>query len=259
MKEDVLEPREMIRVLCWRPKGILTPEEQMLFQVFFSAKEEEIMNMQSRTKKITITAMLCAIAFVVVAVGRIPVVMFLDYEAKDVIISVGGFLFGPLTAFIVSTVVSLVEMVTISATGPIGCIMNILSSCSFACVAAAVYKRKHTLSGAVVGLAAGTVVMTVIMILWNYLITPIYLGYPREAVVELLVPVILPFNLLKAGVNSAITILIYKPVATALRKAGLLESSGKAAKKDKKIETWLLALFVLASCIFFMLVLAGIL
>lgn len=217
------------------------------------------MNMQSKTKKITITAMLCAIAFVVVAVGRIPIVMFLEYEAKDVVIAIGGFLFGPLTAFIVSAVVSLVEMVTISATGPIGCIMNVLSSCSFACVAAAVYKKKHTLQGAVIGLAAGTVLMTVIMLLWNYLITPIYLGYPREAVVELLVPVLLPFNLLKAGLNSAIVLLIYKPVATALRNAGLLDSSGKKAAKDNKIETWLLALFVLATCIFFMLVLGGIL
>lgn len=216
------------------------------------------MNLQSRNRKITITAMLCAIAFVVVAVGRIPVVMFLDYEAKDVIIAIGGFLFGPLTAFIVSAVVSLVEMVTISSTGPIGCIMNILASCSFACTAAYIYKKKRTIQGAILGLAAGTLLMTAVMILWNYLLTPLYLGTPRDDVIKLLVPIILPFNLLKGGVNAAITLLIYKPVATALRRAHLVDGGEKKAAGEKKWETCLLALFILATCVFFMLVLAGI-
>ena len=31
--------------------------------------------------------------------------------------------------------------------------------------------------------------MTIIMLLWNYLITPLYMGYPREAVVEMLLTV----------------------------------------------------------------------
>lgn len=215
------------------------------------------MNLQSRNRKITITAMLCAIAFVVVAVGRIPVVMFLDYEAKDVIIAIGGFLFGPLTAFIVSAVVSLVEMVTISSTGPIGCIMNVLASCSFACTAAYIYKRKRTIQGAILGLAVGTLLMTAVMILWNYLLTPLFLGTPRSEVIKLLVPVILPFNLLKGGVNTAITLLIYKPVATALRRAHLVDGAEKNAAREKKWETCLLALFILVTCIFLMLVLAG--
>ena len=105
--------------------------------------------MNSKTKKIVIIAMLCAIAYAVMVVGRVPVVLFLKYDPKDVIITIGGFLFGPLTAFLVSVVVSLVEMVSVSDTGIIGCIMNILSTCAFACTAAYIYKKKHTLSGAV--------------------------------------------------------------------------------------------------------------
>ena len=214
--------------------------------------------MNSKTKKIVIIAMLCAIAYAVMVVGRVPVVLFLKYDPKDVIITIGGFLFGPLTAFLVSVVVSLVEMVSVSDTGMIGCIMNILSTCAFACTAAYIYKKKHTLSGAVIGLAAGCVLMTIVMLLWNYLFTPIYLGYPREAVAEMLLPVFLPFNLLKGGLNMAITLLIYKPIVTGLRKAGLIELSGQKAEKGKRTGIILISLFLLATCIFFVLVLKGI-
>ncbi len=214
--------------------------------------------MNSKTKKIVIIAMLCAIAYAVMVVGRVPVVLFLKYDPKDVIITIGGFLFGPLTAFLVSVVVSLVEMVSVSDTGIIGCIMNILSTCAFACTAAYIYKKKHTLSGAVIGLAAGCVLMAIVMLLWNYLFTPIYLGYPREAVAEMLLPVFLPFNLLKGGLNMAITLLIYKPIVTGLRKAGLIELSDQKAEKGKRTGIILISLFLLATCIFFVLVLKGI-
>ncbi|SOY30602.1 hypothetical protein AMURIS_03333 [Acetatifactor muris] len=60
------------------------------------------------------------------------------------------------------------------------------------------------------------------MLFWNYLITPVYMGYPREAVAELLIPVFLPFNLMKGGLNAAFTMILYKPVVTAFRCAHLL-------------------------------------
>ena len=44
-------------------------------------------------------------------------------------------------------------MFTVSDTGPIGCIMNVLATCAFCCTAAFVYKKFHTRKGAVIGLA----------------------------------------------------------------------------------------------------------
>ncbi len=175
--------------------------------------------MDNKTKKVTMVGMLCAVAFLVTVVCRIPVVLFLKYEPKDVVISIGGFLFGPMTAFVISVIVSFVEMFTISDTGFIGLIMNVLSTCSFACTASFIYKKHRTMKGAVAGLLTGVVLTTAVMLLWNYLITPIYMGYPREAVKALLIPAFLPFNLLKGGINMSRTMLIYKPVGTALRSA----------------------------------------
>ena len=65
--------------------------------------------MNNNTKKITTTAMLAAIAYVVVVVGRIPVVLFLKYDPKDITITLGGLIWGPLTSFIVSVIVSMIE------------------------------------------------------------------------------------------------------------------------------------------------------
>lgn len=207
-------------------------------------------------KQLVLLAMLAAMAYVIVSVVRIPVILFLKYEPKDVIITIGGFLLGPMAAFITSLVVSLLEMVTISDTGPIGCLMNLISTCSFACTAAFIYKRKHTLRGAVMGLAAGWIFMVGVMLLWNWLISPLYMGVDRATIETMLLPVFLPFNLLKGGLNSAIVLLLYKPLVTALRRTGLVEmSSGK--KGSSKHGIYLLSAALLITCIVLLLVLQG--
>lgn len=208
-------------------------------------------------KEMVLIAMLAAIAYVIVAFIRIPVVLFLKYEPKDVIITIGGFLLGPLAAFITSLVVSLVEMVSISDTGPIGALMNLLSTCSFACTAAIFYKKRHTLSGAIWGLLLGSIVMVGAMILWNWLITPLYMGVERSAVEDMLIPMFLPFNLLKAGLNSALVLVLYKPLVTALRKANLAPSKVQSTSTGNKTGVMILGLILLATCILLLLVFQG--
>jgi riboflavin transporter FmnP len=124
---------------------------------------------------------------------------------------------------VISVVVSFVEFITISSTGLIGLIMNVISTFSFACVAAFIYKRRQTMSGAVFALAAGVVAMTAMMLLWNYIITPLYMvNVSRAQVTAMLLPVFLPFNLLKGALNATVTLLLYKPLVTALRRAHLI-------------------------------------
>ena len=213
--------------------------------------------MRSKTQKITTIAMLCAIAYIVTAVGRIPVILFLKYDPSDVIVTLGGLIWGPMTSLIVSVIVAVTEMMTLSDTGIIGCVMNIVSTCSFACTASAVYKKKRTLSGAVTGLVSGYAVMTTVMMIWNYSVTPLYMGYPREAVAELLLPAFLPYNLLKGGLNAGITFLLYKPVVTALRKSGYLSPSN-GNRKSRSRGPSLLGCAVILTCILFLLSLNGI-
>ena len=207
-------------------------------------------------KKLVTLAMLSAIAYLVMFMFRIPIVLFLKYDPKDTIIAIAGFLYGPLSAVCVSAVVSAVEMFTTSETGWIGFVMNMLSTCAFVCPAAFLYSRRRTIRRAAVGLGLGVVLVTIAMALWNYIMTPIYMGYPREAVAELLVPVFIPFNLLKAGLNTALTLLLYKPVNTALRRARLLPQATEsgAAGKRTSLGVTIAALVLLASCILLVLV-----
>ena len=220
------------------------------------------MNSSNKIKKLTMIAMMCAFAYVIMLVARIPVVLFLKYEPKDVIITIGGFIFGPFTSFLISIVVAFIEMITVSETGIIGFIMNVLSTCCFACTAAYFYKKKHTISGAVLGLVIGIFITTGVMLLWNYFIAPFYMGYPREAIAELLLPAFLPFNLLKGGLNTALTLLLYEPIVGALRKSNMITFSSaptQTLNKGKRIGVTLIAILLLITCILFVLILRGVL
>lgn len=215
------------------------------------------------TRTLVCTAMLCAVSYVVMYLSKtvfagMAVAGFLKFDLKDVIIAIGGFLFGPLNVLAVSTVVSLIEMITVSTTGPWGLLMNILSTCTFLCPAAYLYKKNRSFQWAVLGLVIGGVCMTATMMLWNWLITPIYQGMPRAAIADMLLPVFLPFNLTKGLMNGALTMLLYKPVVVALRKAHLVkESSGsERANKGRTLTISIVALFLAATAIFLGLVLA---
>ena len=97
------------------------------------------------------------------------------------------------------------------------------------------------------------------MLLWNYIITPIYFGMPRAAVAAILLPGILPFNLLKGCLNATITVLLYKPVVQGLRHAHLLPPSKTPGRMPvkRRLAVWLGALAVLAVCIVLILILHG--
>lgn len=181
--------------------------------------------MNNKTKKIATIGMLCAVAYilmVVIHIKLIPAASFLTYDPKDVIIAIGGFLYGPVCAVIMSLIVSFLEMITIGTTGIIGFCMQVIATCAFTVPAAIIYKNRHTKKRAVTGLLVGSGIMVAVMVLWNYILTPLYMGAARSDVAAMLVPIIIPFNALKALLNSLIIILIYKPLVKGLRKIGVV-------------------------------------
>lgn len=208
---------------------------------------------QFDTRRMVLTALFCTLAYLCVFIFRIPVVSFLKYEPKDVMILMGAYLFGPWSGVAISAVVSLLEMFTISTTGPIGMLMNFLSTCIFILPASLCYRKRRNLSGAVAGLILGVLLMTGAMLLWNYWITPLYLGTPREVVKGMLLPVFLPFNLLKGTLNAAVTLLIYKPISRVLKAVGFVSKGetlgGGQGGKHRNLWIALAATVVLLICI----------
>lgn len=212
-----------------------------------------------RLRRLAVMGMITALAYAAVLFIRIPVVLFLNYEPKDVLLTIGAFLFGPLAGAITASLVALLELVTISSTGIIGLVMNILSSCLFVCTASAVYHRKKTLKNAVLGLTCGALVATAGMLLWNYLITPLYMANTtREQIAGMLIPVFLPFNLLKTSLNASLTLLLYKHISTALQAAHLLPKTDTAVGVKKRLPVTAIALLVLVTLILLLLAWKGI-
>ena len=212
-----------------------------------------------KLRKLTVMGMIIALSYAAVLFVRIPVVLFLSYEPKDVLLTVGAFLFGPFTGAVMASVVALLELITISSTGVIGLVMNILSSCLFVCTASAIYHRKKTLKNAVIGLIGGALVATGGMLLWNYLITPLYMeNTTREQVAAMLVPMFLPFNLLKTTLNATLTMLLYKHISAALQAAHLLPKTESAVTVKKRIPVTAVSLVILTMLILLLMAWRGI-
>ena len=106
-------------------------------------------------KQLVVLALLSAMGFISLFLVDIPVYGFLSYEPKDIFITLGGFLYGPMATVCMSVVISFLEFVTISTTGPIGLLMNILSTVAFAAPAAIIYRRHRTMQAALVSLQIG--------------------------------------------------------------------------------------------------------
>ena len=218
-----------------------------------------------KLRKVILCAVFAALAYVAMMTVKIPVVLFLKYEPKDVIIALAAFIAGPISGIAISFVTCLVEMISVSDTGVIGFLMNFLSSACYAGLASAIYMKKRTVKGAVFGLVAATVATTVLMLLWNYIVTPWYMHLPRENVAKMLIPMFLPFNLLKYSLNSALAMLLYKPVSKAVKRAGFKNmlpvstenSSANGGSVKISVGVAIVSVLVIASCIMLMLVLAG--
>ena len=211
---------------------------------------------------IIVIGMLSAIAYFAMLLGKLVpnVAGFLSYDPKDAVVVIAGFIYGPLASLLISVIVSLVEMATVSSTGLYGLLMNVVSTCAFALPAVAVYRKKRSKAGAIIGLAAGVAVMAGTMVLWNYIITPLYMGVPREQVAGMLATVFLPFNAVKGVINAALVMIVYKPLVTALRKTKLVDDPNAGTGKHR-ISVWTIVVSaaVLVTAVLLLLVLAGVL
>ncbi len=168
------------------------------------------------TKQMTYLGVMAALAVVLAALVHFPILPqagFLEYDPADIPLFIVAFAFGPLPALLLTVVVSVIQGVTVSAaSGVIGIIMHIAATGTAVLVAGGIYSRRKTRKTAVIALISGVLSMTGVMILMNLLLTPIYMGVPMEQVLLMILPVILPFNLIKAGINATVAFLVYKAV-----------------------------------------------
>jgi riboflavin transporter FmnP len=181
--------------------------------------------------------LLCALSIVLVYLVHFPIfpaASFLEYDMADVPILIGTFMFGPVSGLALTAIVSVLQWVLISPqSGWVGAVMHFFATGAFVLTAGLIYRHFHTRKGALIGLLSGSFMMTLMMVPLNMFFTVRFFGIPAKDVQAMLIPFIIPFNLIKAFANSAVTFLLYKSVGSILK----IENSPvarSAAKADAR-------------------------
>ena len=165
------------------------------------------------TRQLVTMALMCAIGVLLsfVEFPLLPGVTWLKYDASAMPAMVCGFAFGPAAVLAVGVVGAVIHGILMADFS--GAVMNILVVAGFILPAALVYRRSRTFKSGVVGLVLSAITATVMAILGNLVITPMWLGVPLDAVVAMILPILTPFNLIKAGINAVLTLIVYKSIS----------------------------------------------
>ena len=165
------------------------------------------------TRQLVTMALMCAIGVLLsfVEFPLLPGVTWLKYDASAMPAMVCGFAFGPAAGLAVGVVGAVIHGILMADFS--GAVMNILVVAGFILPAALVYRRSRTFKSGVVGLVLSAVAATIMAIVGNLIITPMWLGVPFDAVVAMILPILTPFNLIKAGINAVLTLIVYKSIS----------------------------------------------
>lgn len=187
---------------------------------------------QTHLRRLVVTAMFCSLAFLLTFVFRFNV-SFLTFDLKDTVLAIVALMYGPVYGVVSSLTVALIEFLSISDTGVYGFIMNFLASATFTFTCGLIYKYRRNFGGAIISLIAAAVTLVCVMLTANLFITPYYMGVDRTAVINMIPALLLPFNLCKAVINAAVTLIIYKPVTGVLKRSGIVASAAQSTKSTK--------------------------
>lgn len=189
-----------------------------------------------RTHKIAVTAMLSAVATILMALDfpipfLIPTFVKMDFSELPALLAT--FSLGPVSGVVVCLVKNLVNL-TMSSTNGVGELCNFLLGVCFVVPAGLVYRYRKTRGGALAGALAGAVVMAVCSVPVNYFISyPFYTVFmPLDVIIGMyqeLIPSVdgllaclvifnAPFTLLKGLLDLVLAMLIYKPLSPLLHR-----------------------------------------
>ncbi len=194
------------------------------------------MSTAHKTHKIAVTAMLAAVATVLMALDfpipfLIPPFVKMDFSELPALLAT--FSMGPLSGVTVCLIKNLINL-TMSTTQGAGELCNFLLGVCFVVPAGLIYRRIKSRRGALTGALVGAVVMAVCSVPVNYFISyPYYTAFtPIDQIIaayQALIPSVdgllaclvifnAPFTLLKGLLDMVLAFLIYKPLSPLLHK-----------------------------------------
>ena len=147
-----------------------------------------------------------------------PAAPFLQLDFSCVFVLLGGFMFGPVAAIIISGVKECLRLFTTSTAG-IGELANFIVTVSFVLIPTLVYRFKKGLPTVIVTLVVGCLIQVGVGLLTNrYINFPLFMQEGAAAMFAQLWWYVLLFNLIKSVAVSLITVLLYKRISWLLNK-----------------------------------------
>ena len=175
-------------------------------------------------EKLATLSMFAAISIVLVSLIRVPMFLpFLEYDPADIPILISGILYGPAAGLIITVVVSAMQTLIFSSlSGIIGFIMHVIATGGMVVICSLIFRatdgqsRKTTMRLGT-ALITGSIFMILVMVPMNLLLTPIYAKMSASDIWEQFMFVgIVPFNVVKAVINSVATLLLYPIICRAI-------------------------------------------
>jgi riboflavin transporter FmnP len=153
---------------------------------------------------LVLTAVLAAMSFVfeLTLAFSFPPAPFLKLAPGDVPTIVAAVLLGPFSGAACALVNSVLFAAVTGEGGPWGILMHFIASGGMAVVIGVLARKTRHLH---LPMVAGIITRVALMVPFNLLVTPIYMGVSRQTVLAMIVPVIVPFNLAHAGLNTLVS------------------------------------------------------
>lgn len=175
--------------------------------------------------RLTRIGLMSAISAVLGFFPEIPMAFFapwlkLDFAYVPMLLT--GFALGPVAGICVLAVKNLFQLLTTNSAG-VGQLADMLMGLAMLLPATLIYRRLNTRRGALLGMLAGTLLMTVAGVIANrFILLPFFMGSNFASYMEsnpyILWIAVAPFNLLKGGVVSAVTFILYKHLSPFLKR-----------------------------------------
>lgn len=171
----------------------------------------------TKVRQMTVLALLAAISFLLMFALEFPLPFFppyLKYDPSQICGLLAAFSFGPAAGFAVELVKSILFFLSgKSADGIVGAAAALVAGASFVVVAGKVYHSQGK-NSPVVGLIAGTITMTVVMVTANYFVFLPLWGLPTSQIKFPLIVAMLGFNLTKGILTSLLALVLLKALGS---------------------------------------------
>jgi len=143
-------------------------------------------------------------------IAILPAAPMMKFDIGDVPIFVVAFMYGPLEAVLLSLLKAVIQL-PMGGGGPIGMVMNFLTTAIYSLTAGLIYKFWRTFKGAILALSVALVLTVAMTIPLNIIFIPLYVPKMTHAkVVKMITPAILPFNAIKYSIETVLTLVLYK-------------------------------------------------